>query len=165
MKTIMTLMIAMMIIFASCKKSNTTPQPVAQQQQNNNSTATSTTLTATESQLAGKWYYEKYEIVSNDVVASTFVYTTTPSYNTVDFKCTLSAASTTVNPYKDMQKVQNGAIFNNLVWKINDVGILSMNLNGTDPKATLDSLTTTRLVYTQYSSLQPLNGTRYYLHK
>lgn len=165
MKTTVSLMIALMIIFASCKKNNTTPSAPAASQQNN-STANSATLTVTESQLAAKWYYEKSETITSDAVTATFVYTTTPSFNTVEFKCALSAATDTNNPnYKEMVKVQNGAIYSNMVWKINDVGILSMNLNGADPKALIDSLTTTRLVYTQYTTLQPLNGTRYYLHK
>lgn len=167
MKTIINFILATLLFTAvSCQKSKTQPTPSPAPSNNTTSTASTTSLTTTEAQLAGKWYYEKSETVGNGSVTSTFTYNTAPALNSVEFKCVLAASSTTDTPnYKEMEKIVNGSIISNLVWKINSVGILSMNLYGADPKATIDSLTSSRLVYTQYTSLQPLNGTRYYLYK
>lgn len=162
----LTILIALglLILTTSCQKSTTTPVAPAPAQ--TMSTTNTSTLTSTESQLAGKWFYEKSETIGNGSVTSQFTYTTQLNFNSVEFKCTLCAGSTTASPnYKNMEKVQDGVTNSNLVWKINDQGILTMNLYNADPKALIDSLTTSRLVYIQYNSLQPLNGTRYYLHK
>lgn len=156
--------IVVLMVTTSCKK-NTTAPAAPPQSQTNSSTA-STSLTAQETQLSGKWYYDRSETISNGTITSQFTYSTAPALNSVEFKCTLSAAADVNNPnYKEMTKVINGSVIPNMVWKINEVGILSMNLNDADPKATLDTLNSTRLVYIQYTSLQPLNGTRYYLNK
>lgn len=158
------LALGLLIITTSCQKSTTTPVAPAPAQ--TMSTTNTSTLTTTESQLAGKWFYEKSEAIGNGSVTSQFTYTTQPTLNSIEFKCSLCAGSTTATPnYKDMEKVINGTVFTNQVWKINDQGILSMNMYSADPKALIDSLSTSRLVYMQYTSLQPLNGTRYFLHK
>lgn len=160
------------ISFSNCSKNNAKPAaPSPPQSTNSTPPASQTpTLSATECSVACKWYYEKSEIISNGSVSpgSGYQYTLTPAYNTIEFKSVMASVSTQTNLayplYKEMVKVLNGVTYNNLVWKINDQGILIMGISG-NPAALIDSLTSTRLVITEYGSLQPLNGTRYYLHK
>lgn len=167
--------LTLMVIYISmsnCSKNNEKPTAPSPTPPSSNSTpsTSSASLSATECSLSCKWYYEKSEIVSNGSVSpgSGYQYTLTPAYNTIEFKGVMSPVSTQPNSayplYKEMVKVLNGVNYNNLVWKVNDQGILVMGISG-NPAAVIDSLTTTRLVITEYGSLQPLNGTRYYLHK
>lgn len=163
MKTIINLLLISAFIFG-CNKSKNSPQ-----ESKTTSTFSINSLSGQDSLLLGKWYYEKKEAVySGSVVAgTTMTYNTAPNMNTLNFKAdlnTVSIESPDMYPdFKNLVRVSNGAEVSS-VWKINNQGVLVMSLTQT-PGMLLDSLNSNRLVYLEYTSLQPLIGYRYFLHR
>lgn len=161
-----TILILILLTF-SCKKNTQAPTAPAQQS-SQNSIASTSTFSAVEGSLVAKWYYEKYQVISNNQVSSTCSYSGDPSFNTIEFKNCASVVSTnTMYPnFKEYVKIQNGSeVPGPSSWKVNTGGVLFLSTSQINT-ILIDSLTSTRFVYTDGSGYpNVVSGTRYYLHK
>lgn len=166
MKKLILILIINTVLLVSCKKNAPSPAAPPAPAPTQNVAAPNPTLTVTENALVGIWYFEKSESITSNSIMATTSYSGVMTFNSLEFKCTMSAVSTnTAYPnFKEYVQIQNGNTIPTGAWKVPPTGNLMLSIL---PVATclIDSLTATRFVYTSTLGYPTINGTRYYLHK